>query len=113
MTLDFWALLFYSVKSFELVIICGFVKIEEDQLISYYAYAGKIGMSGKPFYEGNQLLCIRGEEIGSDRCRKIGSECCAFSGSKFVRLRIFFRDRQLMNCKKFKQGFSEIQTPRV
>ena len=39
MILDFWALLFYSVKSFELVIICGFVKIEEDQ-----------------------LLCIRGEE---------------------------------------------------
>ena len=39
MTLDFWALLFYFVKSFELVIICGFVKIEEDQ-----------------------LLCIRGEE---------------------------------------------------
>ena len=33
MTLDFWALLFYSVKSFELVIICGFVKIEEDQLL--------------------------------------------------------------------------------
>ena len=78
MILDFWALLFYSVKSFELVIICGFVKIEEDQ-----------------------LLCIRGEEIGSDRCRKIGSECCAFSGSKFVRLRIFFRDRQLMNFNSF------------
>ena len=69
--------------------------------ISCGAYAGKSGMSGKPFYEGDQLLCVRGEEIDSDRCRKIGNECCAFSGSKFVRLRIFFRDRQLMNFNSF------------
>jgi hypothetical protein len=67
---------FYSVKSFELVIICGFGKIEEDQ-----------------------LLCVSGEKIGTDqcwkigsnRCRKTGSECCASAGGKFVSLRIFFR----------------------
>ena len=32
--------------------------------ISCGAYAGKSGMSGKPFYEGDQLLCILREESG-------------------------------------------------
>ena len=60
MTLDFWALLFYSVKSIELVIICGFVKIEEDQ-----------------------LLCIRGEERHERKTLPMRViSCCAYSGKR-------------------------------